>query len=76
MDAYTNILKDCEQADAQLVAVSKTKPVSMITELYNKGQRIFGENKVQELVEKHAEPPKDIRWPLIGQSLSCYGRRG
>lgn len=49
-----------------LIAVSKTKPVSAIQEAYNAGQRDFGENKVQELVEKQAQLPKDIRWHLIG----------
>ncbi len=49
-----------------LVAVSKTKPNSDIEKLYNIGQRIFGENKVQELVDKHDLLPKDIQWHLIG----------
>lgn len=49
-----------------LVAVSKTKPVEAISHLYDQGQRIFGENKVQELVEKHEKLPKDIEWHLIG----------
>lgn len=49
-----------------LVAVSKTKPIAMIEEAYNCGQRIFGENKVQELVKKHSELPKDIEWHMIG----------
>ena len=45
-----------------LVAVSKTKPVEIIHEAYIAGQRIFGENKVQELVEKQSHIPKDIEW--------------
>lgn len=49
-----------------LVAVSKTKPVSDIMEAYNAGQRIFGENKVQEMVEKQPQLPKDIEWHMIG----------
>ncbi|MGB0980725.1 MAG: YggS family pyridoxal phosphate-dependent enzyme [Winogradskyella sp.] len=49
-----------------LVAVSKTKPVSDLMEAYNAGQRIFGENKIQELVEKHEQMPKDIQWHFIG----------
>ena len=49
-----------------LVAVSKTKPIESIQELYNAGQRVFGENRVQELVEKNEELPKDIKWHLIG----------
>ncbi len=54
----------------RLVAVSKTKPNSAIENLYQKGQRIFGENRVQELVEKEASLPKDIRWHLIGHLQS------
>ena len=49
-----------------LVAVSKTKPVSDIMEAYNAGQRIFGENKVQEMEAKWQELPKDIAWHMIG----------
>ena len=53
-----------------LVAVSKTKPVSIIQEVYDLGERIFGENKVQELVEKSEVLPKDINWHLIGHLQS------
>ncbi len=49
-----------------LVAVSKTKPISALQEAYDAGQRVFGENRVQEMVEKHQELPKDIAWHLIG----------
>ncbi len=49
-----------------LVAVSKTKPVSDLMEAYNSGQRDFGENKIQEMVEKHGQMPKDIKWHMIG----------
>ncbi|PIA82058.1 YggS family pyridoxal phosphate enzyme [Gaetbulibacter sp. 4G1] len=49
-----------------LVAVSKTKPVSDLMEAYNAGQRVFGENKIQEMVEKHEAMPKDIDWHMIG----------
>ena len=49
-----------------LVAVSKTKPISDILEAYEYGQRVFGENKIQELVEKHNKLPKDIEWHMIG----------
>ena len=49
-----------------LVAVSKTKSNEAIIEAYNGGQRIFGENKVQELAQKHEDLPKDIQWHLIG----------
>ena len=49
-----------------LVAVSKTKPVTQILDLYHQGQRDFGENRVQELVQKQSEMPNDINWHLIG----------
>lgn len=49
-----------------LVAVSKTKPNSAIIEAYNAGQRVFGENKVQDLVAKAESLPKDIQWHMIG----------
>lgn len=53
-----------------LVAVSKTKPIEMIQEAYDIGERIFGENKVQELAEKAEVLPKDINWHLIGHLQS------
>ena len=61
----------CERAgrsreEVTLIAVSKTKPISMIEELLPGGTRDFGENKVQELCEKYEQLPKDIRWHLIG----------
>jgi pyridoxal phosphate enzyme (YggS family) len=49
-----------------LVAVSKTKPVADLMEAYNAGQRIFGENKIQEMTEKWEQMPKDIEWHMIG----------
>lgn len=49
-----------------LVAVSKTKPTSDIMEAYDSGQRIFGENKIQEMSEKWEQLPKDIQWHMIG----------
>lgn len=49
-----------------LVAVSKTKPVSDLLEAYEAGQRIFGENKIQEMTQKWEEMPKDIQWHMIG----------
>ena len=49
-----------------LVAVSKTKPLSYLLEAYNTGQRVFGENKIQEMVSKYNEMPKDIAWHMIG----------
>ena len=56
--------------DVSLVAVSKTKSDSNILEAYTAGQRIFGENKVQELVEKAESLPKDINWHMIGHLQS------
>ena len=52
--------------NVQLVAVSKTHPAETVQEIYNMGQKVFGENKVQELVEKQTLLPKDIQWHLIG----------
>ena len=49
-----------------LVAVSKTKPVEAILEAYNAGQRVFGENKIQEMADKFEQLPKDISWHMIG----------
>ena len=49
-----------------LVAVSKTKPISDLQEAYDAGQRVFGENKIQEMVEKWEQLPKDISWHMIG----------
>jgi pyridoxal phosphate enzyme (YggS family) len=63
---YTNIINELLPYGAKFVAVSKTKPISAIEALYAQGQRIFGENKVQEMVEKQAALPKDIQWHLIG----------
>ena len=55
-----------ERGSVKLIAVSKTKPVSMLREAYDLGCRDFGENKVQELTEKYEQLPKDIRWHMIG----------
>ena len=63
---YQDILAYSSAHGAKLVAVSKTKPVDDILNLYQSGQRIFGENKVQELVSKYEVLPKDIQWHLIG----------
>jgi pyridoxal phosphate enzyme (YggS family) len=49
-----------------LVAVSKTKPISDLMEAYNAGQRVFGENKIQEMTEKWEQMPRDIQWHMIG----------
>mgnify|MGYP000942855155 CR=1 FL=1 len=53
-----------------LVAVSKTKPVADLMEAYDAGQRIFGENKIQEMTDKHQQMPKDIQWHMIGHVQS------
>jgi len=60
------ILKNLAPTSTQLVAVSKTKPAEAIQELYDQGQRVFGENKVQELTWKYEALPKDIKWHAIG----------
>ena len=66
-----NIQQACDKVsrsreDVTLIAVSKTKPVSVLQEAYNLGVRVFGENKVQELTEKYEALPKDIHWHMIG----------
>lgn len=65
-----NNLRQNLPAGCALVAVSKTKPVEQIAEAYAAGQRLFGENKVQELVPKHEALPKDIAWHMIGHLQS------
>ena len=55
-----------ESSEVTLIAVSKTKPIEMLKEAYEAGARDFGENKVQELMEKIPAMPKDIRWHMIG----------
>jgi pyridoxal phosphate enzyme (YggS family) len=69
-EAYQQIVKELNAKNVTLVAVSKTKPVEEILELYELGQRDFGENYVQELVEKQEQLPKDIRWHFIGHLQS------
>jgi pyridoxal phosphate enzyme (YggS family) len=59
-------IKNSLPPHVQLVAVSKTKPVSVLMEAYKAGQRIFGENKIQEMTEKWEKMPKDIEWHMIG----------
>lgn len=61
-----NEIKSSLPAHVTLVAVSKTKPVPDLMEAYNAGQRIFGENKIQEMASKYEEMPKDIQWHMIG----------
>lgn len=74
-DNYENVLNtvkaSCERAgraaeEVTLIAVSKTKPVEMLHEVYNCGCRDFGENKVQEIMDKYDRLPNDIRWHMIG----------
>jgi hypothetical protein len=67
---YERIQKELQAKAVTLVAVSKTKPVEDILELYGLGHRDFGENYVQELVDKEAQLPKDIRWHFIGHLQS------
>jgi pyridoxal phosphate enzyme (YggS family) len=68
MSVASNLLsvRDSLNANVQLIAVSKTYPASRILEAYNAGQRDFGENRVQEIQEKQALLPNDIRWHMIG----------
>ena len=66
-----NIQQACDKVsrsreDVTLIAVSKTKPISVLREAYNLGVRVFGENKVQELTEKYEALPKDIHWHMLG----------
>jgi pyridoxal phosphate enzyme (YggS family) len=72
MSISTNLLQIKSQIPdlVTLVAVSKTKPVTDLMECYNAGQRIFGENKVQEMVDKYETMPKDIEWHMIGHVQS------
>ncbi|MBD3725327.1 MAG: YggS family pyridoxal phosphate-dependent enzyme [Flavobacteriaceae bacterium] len=65
-----NNIKSSLPEHVTLVAVSKTKPNADILEAYEAGQRVFGENYVQELVEKHDQLPKDIQWHFIGHLQS------
>lgn len=67
---YEQILKDVSEKNVQLVAVSKLKPAEKILELYNYGHKVFGENYVQELVEKTHILPKDIEWHFLGHLQS------
>lgn len=71
MQTRQNIDRACQKVgrsikEVELIAVSKTKPISMLQEAYEAGVRDFGENKVQELVDKYEALPKDIRWHMIG----------
>ena len=66
-----NIERSCaasgrESGEVTLIAVSNTKPISMLMEAYDCGQRIFGENKVQEIMDKYDQMPDDVQWHMIG----------
>lgn len=65
-DNIKSLKKETEADKVILLAVSKTKPASDVQEAYDAGQRLFGENIVQEMVEKYEQLPKDIEWHLIG----------
>ncbi|ULT42051.1 YggS family pyridoxal phosphate-dependent enzyme [Niabella defluvii] len=70
VQAYQQLIAELSPKNISLVAVSKIKPVSDIKALYDLGQRDFGENYVQELVEKQSQLPGDIRWHFIGHLQS------
>ena len=74
-DNYRQVLNNIQDAcqavgrdpkEVTLVAVSKTKPVEMLQQVYDAGARVFGENKVQEIMDKYDHLPGDIRWQMIG----------
>lgn len=64
------LIEELSQKEVQLVAVSKTRSNEQIMQCYEKGQRVFGENRVKELVDKHKSLPKDIEWHMIGHLQS------
>ena len=68
---WSNIINSCKAVsrnpdEVTLIAVSKTKPLEMLQEAYDAGARIFGENKVQEILDKYDQLPSDIQWHMIG----------
>jgi pyridoxal phosphate enzyme (YggS family) len=69
-DNIKRLKNETDTIKVQLIAVSKTKPAEEIMEAYDAGQRVFGENMVQELVDKYEHLPKDIQWHLIGHLQS------
>jgi pyridoxal phosphate enzyme (YggS family) len=69
-DNLRQLKNETSANNATLIAVSKTKPIADVLEAYEAGQRLFGENLVQELVEKYEQLPKDIQWHLIGHLQS------
>lgn len=70
LNLFNELKTELKAVNVELIAVSKTKPVEAIMELYDAGQRIFGENTVQELMEKYEQLPKDIQWHLVGHLQS------
>jgi hypothetical protein len=70
IEFYQSVTKELAENNVQLIAVSKTKPNEDLQALYDIGQRAFGENYVQELVDKEASLPKDIQWHFIGHLQS------
>ena len=80
-EVQKKITEACKRAgrnreEVTLIAVSKTKPVEMLSEIYDLGERNFGENKVQELTEKEEVLPKDIHWHMIGHLRNPDPDRG
>ncbi|MCH8903398.1 MAG: YggS family pyridoxal phosphate-dependent enzyme [Bacteroidetes bacterium] len=67
---FQNLLSEFSSRGVKLIAVSKTKSNEEIMQIYNRGHKIFGENKVQEMVGKQAELPEDIQWHMIGNLQS------
>lgn len=70
-EVRNKIVKACERSgrdtsQVSLIAVSKTKPLEMLREAYEAGERDFGENKVQEIMDKYPAMPSDVRWHMIG----------
>ena len=70
LERLSELTKLCQEQDAHLVAVSKTKPNADILEVYHAGHKIFGENRVQEMIEKQRTLPEDIEWHMIGHLQS------
>jgi len=69
-DNINRYLTEIGEGNCKLVAISKTKPITIIQDAYDAGQRVFGENKVQELVDKHPQLPSDIEWHMVGHLQS------
>lgn len=65
-EALSHLIQVTKDKNVKLIAISKTKTEKDILEVYNAGQKVFGENKVQELVQKYENLPKDIEWHLVG----------